>query len=254
MTRRNADSAQAAKQSTSLARGSADEGARRVRAMQESMQAIKVASEDITKILKTIDEIAFQTNLLALNAAVEAARAGESGAGFAVVAGEVRALAGRSAQAAKETASRINDSVSKSQQGVQISAEVGQSFDEIQGKVLQLEQLVNEIATASTEQSQGITQVSTAVTQMDQVTQANAGGAEETAAAAEELNGQSYLLQETVAQLQALLDGGRPARGRGVAPKANAVSSSQPLPTKPLGERRCGGRSGANLRPRLATT
>jgi len=204
MTKRNADNSQQAKTAATVARGSADTGAAQMQAMQTAMQTIKSASEDITKILKTIDDIAFQTNILALNAAVEAARAGEHGAGFAVVAEEVRALAQRSAHAAKETATRIERSVEQSQQGVHVSADVAKSFSEIQTRIQQLDQLVGEIATASDEQSQGIGQVTTAVSQMDQVTQSNAGSAEETAAAAEELNSQSIMLKEAVAQLQAL--------------------------------------------------
>lgn len=205
MTKRNAEGATAAKQTAGDARQSADHGAEQMQAMQAAMQAIKSASEEITKILKTIDEIAFQTNILALNAAVEAARAGDAGAGFAVVAEEVRNLAQRSAQAAKETATKIEDSVSKSEQGVRISAEVAKSFEEIQTKIRRLDSLVAEIATASQEQSSGIAQVTTAVTQMDKVTQSNAGNAEETAAAAEELNAQSQVLKESVGSLQALV-------------------------------------------------
>jgi methyl-accepting chemotaxis protein len=207
MTKRNAEAAKQALQAANGARSSADAGSARMTHMQEAMLGIKTASEDITKILKTIDEIAFQTNILALNAAVEAARAGEAGAGFAVVAEEVRALAKRSALAAKETAEKISDSVKKSRDGVEISSQVAQSFAEIQQRVLQLDHLVAEMATASTEQNQGIGQVTQAVSQMDAVTQANAGSAEETAAAAEELNGQSLLLKGTVVSLQVLTDG-----------------------------------------------
>ena len=168
-------------------------------AMQQAMEAIKAASQDITKILKTIDEIAVQTNILALNAAVEAARAGEAGAGFAVVAEEVRGLAQRCAAAAKETAVKIDDSVNKSEQGVQLSAQVAKSFHVIQEQILHLDQLVAEIATASSEQSQGIGQVTSAVAEMDKVTQANAASAEETAAASTELSGQAKNLNDTIA-------------------------------------------------------
>ena len=205
MTKRNADSAQQAKQAATQARASADTGTERMRAMQVAMQAITSSSADISKILKTIDEISFQTNILALNAAVEAARAGEAGAGFAVVADEVRALAQRSAQASKETAAKIEDSVAKSRQGAQISTEVAKSFETIQQQVLQLDTLVAEIATASNEQSQGIGQVSTAVSQMDRVTQSNAASAEETAAASQDLNAQAGVLSGAVNSLQEIV-------------------------------------------------
>lgn len=207
MTRHNAEHAAAAKQTAAQARTSADTGSEHMQQMQDAMRSIEAAAQDITKILKTIDEIAFQTNLLALNAAVEAARAGEHGAGFAVVAEEVRALAQRSAQAAKETAAKIEDSVQKSRRGVAISADAAASFREIQEQVLKLDKLVAEIATASTEQSTGIAQVNTAVGQMDKVTQANASNAEETAAASTELEAQSVALDEAIATLRNLIGG-----------------------------------------------
>jgi|CXWL01.1.fsa_nt_gi methyl-accepting chemotaxis protein len=209
MTKRNADNTQQAKQAAGLARGSADIGTGQMEAMQSAMQAIQSASQDITKILKTIDEIAFQTNILALNAAVEAARAGEAGLGFAVVADEVRALAQRCAAAAKETSVKIDDSVAKSQQGAQISAEVAKNFATIQGQIHQLDQLVIEISTATNEQSQGIGQVNIAVSQMSKVTQTNATSAEESAAATEELNAQSAALRKATGGLQQLIGGRR---------------------------------------------
>lgn len=205
MTKRNADSAQQAKHAAGTARTSADTGAQGMQAMVSAMEAIKTASADIAKILKTIDEIAFQTNILALNAAVEAARAGEAGAGFAVVAEEVRALAQRCAAAAKETATKIEDSVAKSQQGAQISADVAKSFATIQKQILHLDQLVAEIAIASNEQNQGINQVTTAMSQMDRLTQAGAASAEETAGAAEELNEQVESMRGVVDGLQQLV-------------------------------------------------
>ena len=237
MTKRNAESAQQAKQSAGFARTSADTGAQQMQAMVAAMRAIQSAGTDIAKILKTIDEIAFQTNILALNAAVEAARAGESGAGFAVVAEEVRALAQRCAAAARETATKIEDSSGKSQQGVHISTEVANNFATIQSQILQLDQRVTEIANASHEQSQGISQVNTAVSQMDKVTQSNAANAEESASAAAELNAHAAMLDETFANLRRMVTGlGRaaaPAPERGTpSPRIRPTPQAKPSQTR----------------------
>lgn len=205
MTKGNAEHAQQAKSTAGTTKSSADAGAEQMQTMQAAMDGVMTASQDVTKILRTIDEIAFQTNILALNAAVEAARAGEAGMGFAVVAEEVRALAQRCAAAAKETATKVEESVKKSQQGVQISGEVAKAFTGIQAQVKSLDHLVGEIAGATNEQSQGIGQVNSAVSEMDKVTQSNAANAEETAAAAEELNAQAMSLKEIVVELENLV-------------------------------------------------
>jgi hypothetical protein len=207
MTKRNADSATRAKELAAQTRAAADAGATEMTAMKRAMDDIKTSSDDISKIIKTIDEIAFQTNILALNAAVEAARAGEAGMGFAVVAEEVRNLAQRAAQAARETAGKIEGSVAKSQHGVEISAKVAASLGEIVAKAREVDTLVAEIAQASNEQSLGIGQVNTAVSQMDKVTQTNAAAAEESASAAEELNAQAAMLTGAVKDLLALVGG-----------------------------------------------
>ena len=206
MTQRNAANAQQANELAKAARAAADHGAADMQAMNAAMDAIKASSDDIAKILKTIDEIAFQTNLLALNAAVEAARAGEAGAGFAVVADEVRSLAQRAA-AAKETADRIDGAISKSAQGVEISGKVASALNDIVAKARQVDELASQVASASREQSQGISQINTAVTQMDKVTQSNAANAEESAAAAEELNAQAEAMKEEVNELLRLVGG-----------------------------------------------
>lgn len=233
MTKRNAESAQQAKDAATEARVSADAGAEHMRAMADAMTTIKASSDDIAKIIKTIDEIAFQTNILALNAAVEAARAGEAGLGFAVVAEEVRALAQRSATAARETAAKIEDSVARSQQGAQISGEVARSFETIQHQIRNLDTLVAAIATASQEQTQGINQVTTAVSQMDQITQANAASAEETAAASQELNTQAAVLSEAVASLRSVI--GDKSRHRASEPtQADASKRALVSPSKPF--------------------
>jgi methyl-accepting chemotaxis protein len=221
MTKRNAESARQANGLANQTRTAAETGATDVTSMNEAMTAIKVSSDNIAKIIKTIDEIAFQTNILALNAAVEAARAGEAGAGFAVVAEEVRALAQRSAQAARETADKIEDAIQKSQHGVEISAKVATSLQEI--------------SQASQEQSQGIGQVLTAVTQMDKVTQSNAAMAEESASASEELTAQAKSLDDSVAELQQLI-GGRPAGPAAAQPVAAArpVKAARTPALKPI--------------------
>ncbi len=207
MTQRNAASAQSAKDLSNQTRQAAEQGAGDVNAMTKAMDAIKDSSSNIAKIIKTIDEIAFQTNILALNAAVEAARAGEAGAGFAVVAEEVRALAQRSAQAAKETAANIEDSITKSGHGVEISAKVASSLQEIVGKAREVDLLIGEIAVGSGEQANGIRHVLEAVTKIDSVTQGNAASAEEAAAAAEELNAQALTLAGLMERLHALVAG-----------------------------------------------
>jgi methyl-accepting chemotaxis protein len=231
MTKSNADNAQTTKGLANAARAAADSGAADMQKMSLAMQEIKSSSDDISKIIKTIDEIAFQTNILALNAAVEAARAGEAGMGFAVVADEVRNLAQRSAQAAKETAAKIEAAIAKTAQGVQMSEKVAQSLTEIVTNARKVDELVAEIATASKEQSDGITQVNTAVTQMDKVTQSNAASAEESASAAQEMNSQTRVLRGVVADLLKLVGGASEAKlARGaVAPEPPAGE----VPRKP---------------------
>jgi methyl-accepting chemotaxis protein len=234
MTKRNATSAEQAKELAAETRAAADASVADMQDMMRAMAAIKTSSTAVAKIVTAIDEIAFQTNILALNAAVEAARAGEAGLGFAVVADEVRTLARRAAQSARETATSIEDAVSKSEHGVRISEKVSLSLNGILEKARQVDVLVAEIATASNEQRQGITQVNTAVTQMNQVTQSNAASAEETAAAAGELNTQSIALKQAVAELQELIAGTsadtrRPVEAIEVAVKKPKTTTVQSL-------------------------
>jgi methyl-accepting chemotaxis protein len=176
-----------------------------MKAMKDSVEKIRHSSDDVAKIVRTIEEIAFQTNLLALNAAVEAARAGETGLGFAVVAEEVRNLARRSAEAAKETASQIENSLAHTTQGVELTNKVATSFQEIVARIAEVDKLVAEVATSSDEQKIGLEQLNTAVGQMDQLTQANAAGAEETATAAERLNAQAHSLEDYFRDLLAMV-------------------------------------------------
>ncbi|NCX99768.1 MAG: hypothetical protein EBX35_14625, partial [Planctomycetia bacterium] len=184
MIRATADNASKAKEFANQARVAAQLGRQTMTEMTVAMQSIETSSLDISKIVKNIDEIAFQTNILALNAAVEAARAGEAGAGFAVVAEEVRSLAQRSAAAAKETADKIDAAIASTQRGSKSCANVGESLEQIVGKVTEADVLVAEIASAAKEQAQGIRQVGVAMTQMDKVTQGNASSAEQTSSAA----------------------------------------------------------------------
>ncbi len=207
MTRQNADSAAKANQLAQEARTGAEGGNKAMQEMQAAMNAINESSDKIAKIIKTIEEIAFQTNLLALNAAVEAARAGEHGKGFAVVAEEVRNLAKRSAQAAKDTASLIEENIDKAKNGTTIAGKVGEALSSIMTNAKKVADIITEISSASKEQSEGISQVTNAVSQMDQVTQQNASAAEETASSSEELSSQAEALKGTVVELQGLVKG-----------------------------------------------
>jgi len=168
------------------------------------MKEINGSSEKISRIIRVIDEIAFQTNILALNAAVEAARAGEAGMGFAVVADEVRNLAHRSAQAAKDTAALIEDSIARTSQGGRKLDDVADSIRQITACATRVKTLVDEIEAGSQDQSQGIEQIAASMQQMEQVTQRSAASAEESAAASDELAGQARSLNAIVGRLQAL--------------------------------------------------
>ena len=249
MTSQNAKNAQDAKSVANDMRSAADFSSDQMREMQEAMDAIKESSAGISQIIKTIDEIAFQTNILALNAAVEAARAGEAGAGFAVVAGEVRNLAQRSAESAKETSSKIEGAIQNSERGVVISGKVAESLNQIVEKARSMDTLVSGIADASSEQDKGISQLTIAVQQMDKVTQANASSAEETASSAQELNTQSGTLLSNVEELMTLVedDGAaphKPATTTSVAPPERHFHPTPHQASKPPAG---GGRKGGFL-------
>jgi methyl-accepting chemotaxis protein len=171
------------------------------------MKEIKDSADKTAKIVKTIDEIAFQTNLLALNAAVEAARAGDAGKGFAVVAEEVRNLAQRAGEAARNTAALIEGSVKSAETGVVLCRNTGEIMTELAAGTRTIADLVGQIATGSKEQSQGIDQINKAVVQMDQITQSSAANAEEGAATAEELSAQAEGIRGLVNELEVLVRG-----------------------------------------------
>jgi methyl-accepting chemotaxis protein len=186
------------------------------------MEAINQSSAKINEIIGVVDEIAFQTNLLALNAAVEAARAGEQGRGFAVVAAEVRNLAKRSADAAKEIKGLIRESVAKSTDGNKVAAHAGETIQEVVTNVQRVTSLVSEIANATQEQSTGLNEINKAVVSMDEVTQQNAALVEEAAAAAESLDAQAHALTEIVGRFKTGVEVRRTE-----APKSRTTVTSQ---------------------------
>ena len=229
--RQNADNARQANQLASGAKDQAEQGGEVVQRAVDAMGEINTSSKKIADIIGVIDEIAFQTNLLALNAAVEAARAGEQGRGFAVVAGEVRNLAQRSAGAAKEIKTLIQDSVEKVDDGSRLVDQSGKTLEEIVAAVKKVSDIIAEIAAASQEQSSGIDQVNKAVTQMDEVTQQNAALVEEAAAASESMDEQARGLQKLMDFFVTDQDGAPMAPAVSNAPAA-APAARSPAPQR----------------------
>jgi len=235
-TRASAESAAKANESATRARTSADRGDQTMRQLNTAVSAINQSSSEISKIIKVIEEIAFQTNLLALNAAVEAARAGEHGKGFAVVAEEVRNLAQRSAQAARDTTTLIAASVERAREGGEVATSASDALRTIIGDVATVAELLSGISRASNEQAQGVEQINAAVSQMDRITQQNAAGAEESSSAAEQLSAQAESVKATVSELVRLVGGdskpavaaARPAPKPRAAPRKPAARPSAP--------------------------
>lgn len=201
-TKLNAENANSANTLAENAKSNAIQGNTQMQEMLKAMEDINEASSNISKIIKVIDDIAFQTNILALNAAVEAARAGQHGKGFAVVAEEVRNLAARSANAAKETTTMIEDSIRKSNNGTVITRETADALKKIVSDIDRVAELVSSIAVASNEQASGIEQINQGIAQISQVVQSNSATSQESAAASEQLSSQAALLQEMVNQFK----------------------------------------------------
>ena len=215
MTKQNATNADEANKLMGEVGRLVNTGQESMNRLGKAIEEIKKSSDSTSKIVKTIDEIAFQTNLLALNAAVEAARAGDAGKGFAVVAEEVRNLAQRASEAARNTANLIEGSIKNSDQGVSVATETTKALKEVTVSVQKISELISEIAAASKEQSQGIEQVATGVAQMNQVTQASAANAEESASASEALNAQVEQVNEMIQDLLAVVGGSKGAYNGG---------------------------------------
>lgn len=226
MTKRNAEHASTALALATETRAAAESGAGDMRNLTIAMADLKQASASVAKIVKTIDEIAFQTNILALNAAVEAARAGDAGAGFAVVAEEVRRLAQRSAQAAKETTDTIETTIATSERGHAISEKVAMALEGIVAKARDVDEVVSEIATASIEQTRGMAEISTALGHMDKTTQQAAAQSEETASASEELSAQAMTVKDAVKGLLVVV------RGHTVRERSDAAPATLPIASR----------------------
>jgi methyl-accepting chemotaxis protein/methyl-accepting chemotaxis protein-1 (serine sensor receptor) len=255
MARKNTDNSRSTAELLSRSQEKVNQANRYLEDMVVSMDLITDSSGKISKIIKVIDEIAFQTNILALNAAVEAARAGEAGMGFAVVADEVRSLAQRSAQAAKDTATLIEDSITRSGEGKVKVDQVALAIRAVTEDSAKVKVMVDEVSLGSEEQSRGIDQIGRAISQMEQVTQTNAASAEESAAAAEELSAQSETLKDVISRLNEMVGGSgqsssvslRPSRrpamaapayraraaAKSYAGHARPSSQSKPAPAQP---------------------
>jgi methyl-accepting chemotaxis protein len=240
---KTASGARQASETVKAAKGDAETSGVVVRDAVQAMGAIEKSAQEISQIIGVIDEIAFQTNLLALNAGVEAARAGDAGRGFAVVASEVRALAQRSAEAAKEIKTLISASTNQVNSGVSLVGQTGEALQRIVGRVAEIDGLVSEIAASAQEQATGLQQVNTAVNQMDQVTQQNAAMVEQSTAASHSLTQEAEGLSQSISRFRT----GEAARQ--AAPQASRAPARAQAPVAQL---RTVGHGGAALKPHTA--
>ena len=232
MARKNTDNSRSTAELLAASQLKVELANKHLREMVTSMEAMNTSSSKVSKIIKVIDEIAFQTNILALNAAGEAARAGEAGMGFAVVADEVRSLAQRSAQAAKDTAVLIEDSITRSNEGKSKVDQVAAAILVITEDASKIKVMVDEVSLGSEEQCRGIEQISKAITQMEQVTQTTAATAEQSAAASEQLTDESETLQDVIGRLRTMVSS-EPAQERSRAQAYSAPPRSMPAPARP---------------------
>ncbi len=245
---RTASGARQASDTVKTAKNEAEKSGVVVRDAVQAMGAIEASAREISQIIGVIDEIAFQTNLLALNAGVEAARAGDAGRGFAVVASEVRALAQRSAEAAKEIKVLISASSTQVSSGVGLVGEAGEALQRIAGRVAEIDSLVSEIAASAQEQATGLQQVNTAVNQMDQVTQQNAAMVEQSTAASHSLSQEAETLQGSVARFRV----GAPGVAQTAQTSVSAPAREAPRAARPVTALKNLGRGGAALKAELA--
>lgn len=232
MTRTSADNARKANEVSTQAQEAAANGNVTMERLNHAMSAINESAAQINKIIKVIEEIAFQTNLLALNAAVEAARAGEHGKGFAVVADEVRNLAQRAAQAARQTTELIEASGTRAKEGTEVAGEVGRALSSIVGYASQVTELINGITKASQEQAQGAEHVNVAVSQMDKLTQQNAAGASESSTLAERVSKEAVEVRGMVQDLLRIVQGGA-GRTQHAPPTQAPAKTKERSPGKP---------------------
>ena len=225
MTRQNAENADGADRDMRRATTMVNDASTAMSKLEAAMREIRASSEESSKIVTNIDAIAFQTNLLSLNAAVEAARAGQVGAGFAVVAGEVRTLALRAAEAAKNTAAIIQETEKKVAGGVEGLADTKDTFNRLKETIDACAERINEIASASDEQARGLEQVNSAVVEVDSVVQRNASFSEETASASEEMYAHATQMVTAIRNLARLVQGGRRGRTEDVGAPSNTVDA-----------------------------